>query len=111
MLDVNTVHNDVLIGRNGHLFLANGGHAILEHVTGAKTVSSESIGNFWHNIAKRREHAVGLGTEYLHVVYPDKQTVLKEFFPIDNPISLGELYLKEAPAGTEYDHPRVLFPV
>jgi hypothetical protein len=111
MSDFGTLQNDVLIGQEGHLFLASGGHHILDYVTGKRTVPAQSIHNFWHNISKRREYAVASGTKYVHIIFPDKQTVLTDYFPIDDCLSLGREYLAKIPFEATADARRVIFPV
>jgi hypothetical protein len=85
-----------LIGRDGELFLAHGGHHILGIVTGKRLVSRGSTENFKYNSQKRKTFTESNGATYLHIIFPDKQTVLRNEVTIEDPICLGEYYLTRA---------------
>ncbi|WP_311269007.1 hypothetical protein [Sphingobium sp. WCS2017Hpa-17] len=86
------IKNGVIIGKKGELFLADGQHRPLDFITGKVDVSEASIMNFQANLVARAEHAAGCGARHVHLVAPDKHTVLKDSFPIDDPIILGDIY-------------------
>lgn len=92
-----SLENGVLFGGDDHLFLADGGHSVLDYVTGRRNVDPGSILDFAANISTRQSICSKNETPYLHVVFPDKQSVLPQFFPIANPVCLGEVYLKNSP--------------
>jgi hypothetical protein len=102
MRAVGSVEQGVLFGGGGQLFLADGGHSILDIVTGRKRVADQSFANFEENLRSRQEKARAVNAQFLHVIFPDKQSVLKAEFPFPSPICLGEIYqercsLPEAP--------------
>lgn len=86
------IKNGVIIGKKGELFLADGHHRPLDFLTGKADVSDASVTNFQANLVARAEHAAGCGARHVHLVAPDKHTVLDESFPIANPIILGDIY-------------------
>jgi tetratricopeptide (TPR) repeat protein len=105
--DLGVTENGVLIGRNNMLFLAEGGHAVLEYASGRRKVSEESYSNFLRNLLQRHRAATSHGAIFLHVIYPDKHSVYTEDFPVDNPVLLGLQYLKRFPALAHYiNYPR-----
>ncbi len=101
------IENDVVLGADGELFLANGGHRVLEHSIGLRSPIATSFRNFRGNIAQRAACAANLGAKYLHVVFPDKQSVLPERCGIPDIILLGDRY-RQACADVWDD---VLYPV
>jgi hypothetical protein len=92
-----SIESGVLFGKGDQLFLADGGHAVLDFVLGKRVASHTSIQTFSENIRSRHSLAVQLGIPYLHVIFPDKQSVLIRQFPFENPVCLGEVYLAAAP--------------
>jgi hypothetical protein len=93
--------NDVLYGRREHLFLAQGAHQVLDRVTGAVPVTKDAYRIFSENIRKRRELCTNLNCNYLHVIFPDKQTILRDEFPFEDAISMSRSF--EAEIGTVND--------
>ncbi len=87
-----TIENDVLFGDDGELYLAQGGHHVLDIVTGQRAVAPAMFSIFQRNILQRARRSHALGAQYLHVVFPDKQSVLRERYPYPDPICLGLLY-------------------
>jgi hypothetical protein len=92
-----TIEGDVLFGRRGQLFLARGGHDIFEMATGACDIPPESYAAFRGNIEGRRLHAEAAGVPYVHVIFPDKQSVLREDYVTADPVCLGEAHLRRSP--------------
>jgi hypothetical protein len=92
-----TLENGVLFGEAGHLFLADGGHAVLDFVTGRRQITAESVAIFAGNILSRWRVCAAVGVPFVHVIFPDKQSVLVEQFPYPDPICLGERYLAARP--------------
>jgi len=90
------IENDVIIGDNGYLFLANGGHRVLEYCSGVLAPSENSITDFYQNIADRAQDSARLGANYIHVISPDKQTVLVDQFPFKQTAQMGKLFLERA---------------
>lgn len=93
MKEPGLIENDVLFGENDYLFLAHGGHYVLEIARGERHIPEESFVNFETNINSRIAYSQERGIKYLHVITPDKQSVMTQYYPFKNPISLGQLYL------------------
>lgn len=87
------LHNDVLITNSGLAYLIGGNHSVLNYTTAMLSPSMDSFKNFTCNIIRRKEHAEQHGAKYRHVVFPDKQSVLRKNFPIKPVTRLGELYI------------------
>ena len=92
-----TIENGVLVGRDGYLFLAEGGHAVSDFVTGRRQVAPVNFDIFRGNISSRMAWAVEHGARYLHLIMPDKQSIIPEAWTLDPPIRLGELYARTVP--------------
>lgn len=89
-----TIHNDVLLTESGTAFLIGGNHSVLNYLTEKLKPTASSFENFKNNIS-RRSYFAHLGkAKYLHVIFPDKQSILQEEFPIRNTIKLGEKYIQ-----------------
>ena len=102
------IENDVLVTDNGLAFLAGGNQQPLKFATGELTPSAESISNFCENVGHRAEHAAAKGINYAHVIFPDKQSILLDEFPIQPIHRLGDTYLSHLPGDTAR---RVAYPV
>ena len=89
--------NGVISGKDGYLFLADGGHSVFQITTGEKKVPRLSFENFSTNIFNRAALARSLNAQYRHILFPDKQSVLRKQFVINDPICLNEVYQKECP--------------
>jgi hypothetical protein len=70
MVNPGDLENDVLVGYDGHLFLAGGAHRILEVVSGRKQIEAESLNTFRTNILSRRDLVAD--RKFVHIVFPDK---------------------------------------
>ncbi len=92
-LQPGTIENGVLVGRDRFLFLAGGAHAVFEIVTGTKGIDERSVRNFRDNIRGRSEWAAKRNIPYIHLVFPDKQSVVPELWPFGRCLRLGDLYL------------------
>ncbi|PWT79425.1 MAG: hypothetical protein C5B44_06885 [Acidobacteria bacterium] len=84
--------HDVIIGECDHLFLAQGGHRVYDIATGIIQPLPVSLANFQHNLIKRKQNATALGASYFHLIFPDKQTILNEYYIVKNPVSLGNIF-------------------
>ncbi|NUU33234.1 hypothetical protein [Arthrobacter sp. C9C5] len=87
------IENEVLITYNGVAFLTGGNHQTLKYSTGELKPSTESLQIFSDNIEARSQQTSARGIPYMHVVFPDKQSVLVDEFPIHPVVKLGETYL------------------
>ncbi len=97
MTSPGTVENGVLFGHEGELFLAHGGHSVLDIATGRKQIDPAMFAVFEQNILGRAEISKSYGARYLHVIFPDKQSVLRDRFPFPDPVCLGLLYQHHCP--------------
>ena len=100
--DVQPIENGVLVGRSNVLFLAEGGHAVLDFAVGRRKVPEESYTNFLRNMVQRHRAATSRGAGFQHIIFPDKHSVCSEDFPVENPILLGMLYIERFPALSHY---------
>jgi hypothetical protein len=83
--------DDVLFGGDGQLFLAQGGHRVLDVVTGRRPIDPGLYAAFDANITARHALCAAGGAAYLHVVFPDKQSVLRADYPVADPISVADM--------------------
>ena len=90
------IENGVLIGRQSHLFLVGGTRAILDYSSGERRVHNHSYLNFNSNLGMRAHCSTARGARYLHVIFPDKQSVLTNEYPLPSPVCLGDEYLANA---------------
>lgn len=86
------LENGVHHGKGGHLFLVSGAHHVFDFATGKKRITSESLNTFSDNIVERRRAAIGLKSEYRHIIVPDKQSVLSDLLSIPISTRLGMEY-------------------
>jgi hypothetical protein len=98
MQEPGQIENGVLFGTNEYLFLSHGGHFVLDYAIGVRQVPTESFGAFEYNVASRFEYTKQRGIKYLHLINPDKQSVMSNYFPYSAPICLGDLYLQNCPS-------------
>ena len=91
---VGDVTNDVLLGRDGELFLAMGGHNVIDYATRKRPADDRMVSVFRDNLLGRATYAAGHEIRYLHVICPDKQSVLIDKFITPDPFCLGEHYLR-----------------
>ncbi|MGN6208015.1 hypothetical protein [Asticcacaulis sp.] len=97
-----TVTNDVLIGADGELFLAGGGHQILKVATGEVRPSTDSVNNFLANVMSRRKKAKAAGCPYMHLIAPEKFRVYDEAFPVEDARCYFDYYRAVSPADVVY---------
>jgi hypothetical protein len=88
-----SIHEDVLVTENRTLFLIEGNHSVLKYITGEIIPTEDSVQNFHKNISFRKTYCDSKNIVYRHVIFPDKQSVLTDEFPIKNTYCLGEYYL------------------
>lgn len=89
------VINDVVIGNNEHLFLAQGGHRCLDYALGRLSVREEIIEGFWSNVFSRKALCEDIRAKYVHLIVPDKHSVLTEEFPFEQTQNLTDVYLRK----------------
>lgn len=88
------IFNDVLLTNSGTAYLIGGNHSVLNYITEQIKPEQASYDNFISNISKRAYIAHLCKSKYLHVIFPDKQSVLESDFPIKNTVRLGDKYIE-----------------
>lgn len=101
------IEGDALLTKDNIAFLVGGNHSVLQYVTGKLAPTPTSLATFAGNLAERAGIAHGQGIPYLHVIFPDKQSVMTESFPIRPVHRLGDAYLAPLDPGLR---PYVLYP-
>ncbi len=89
------IDGEVLITANKVAFLIGDNHSVLKFATGKMTPTRASLNAFRANISSRLAWAKKLEIPYLHVIFPDKQSVLSDQFPIRPLHRLGDVYMAE----------------
>lgn len=84
-------NKDVVIGKNDHLFLYNGGHRSHSYHTGAESPSHDSIQRFQDNMINRAGYCSANEINFLHLIFPNKQSSLADLYPADI-ISVTEIF-------------------
>lgn len=64
----------------------------MELAAGAIDIPEASFANFKSNIRRRADIAAELGARYMHVIFPDKHSVLRHEYPLDRVVAISELY-------------------
>jgi hypothetical protein len=106
MSGVGDIENGVLFGSDGYLFLARGDHDPLDFSLGLRQVERQSFVNFEKNILTRAAACADMGAKFLHIISPDKHSVMVDQFPIQDPIYIGAGYIDRLPSIAKY----VLYP-
>ena len=106
-MNIGDIQNDVLCGHDSELFLASGGHHVLDYVRGNRTVSENALRNFSRNIHDRSAYAVPRCLSYIHLISPDKQSVFPDRLPIPDPMQVGPLFVAAASAASA----AILYPI
>ena len=91
---VGSIENEVLVGRDDTLFLAGGAHHVMDLVLKRRLPSQASIDAFTSNIQKRRDWAAKREIPYVHLVFPDKQSIVPERWSLGEPARLADRYLE-----------------
>ena len=86
------IRGDVIVGQSTELFLASGGHYVLDHVLGYRVPLNSSVISFGENIAGRAAASAAIGASYRHIIFPDKQSVLPVIFGVPEAKCLGAHY-------------------
>lgn len=106
LIAIGTVKGKSIIGRSdyqiekgvlfskGIAFLVEGNHSVIKYATGVLKPTKQSLQNFSDNIRNRNFLAQQLSITYAHVIFPDKQSVLEDAFPLKPVHRLGHEYLK-----------------
>jgi hypothetical protein len=89
-----TVKNNVLIGKEGRLFLFQGGHHQFDYLTGRKVITKKSAENFSTNIRERQQFCKKNNIIYKHIVFPSKPLVQTSFLPKEYQKKITSLFNK-----------------
>jgi hypothetical protein len=107
MSEPGMIENGVLVGRDGYLFLAGGAHSVSDFVTGKREVHEVYYDIFRKNLRCRAAWARQNGAQFIHVIMPDKQSVIPEDWTLSPPIKLGAGYVERNPDFA----PHLVYPV
>jgi hypothetical protein len=91
------IEKGVMFGRDGYLFLLDGGHHVFDLLLGMRKIAEQSRANVGENIDRRAAVCRRAGAGYLHVIYPDKHSILTDEFPVKDPFRLADDYLNKLP--------------
>ena len=86
---------DVILTKNNVAFLIGSNHSVLKYATGELSPAPKSISDFSANIAFRKAIADKRNAAYLHIIFPDKQSVMEDEFPFHPVHRLGDMYLSQ----------------
>jgi len=109
-----SIINNVLIGHDDYLFLHEGNYNQFSYLSGKETASPESRQNFLSNFYYRKNFAAQHNIEFLHVVFPCKPLVLRQYCPDDYRSNIRSLFLNSySPLfpGRDHEKERILYPL
>jgi hypothetical protein len=92
-----TIESDIIVKNDGTLFLIGGNHSVLKYVQRMISPTDQSVANFSSNVSSRLEFCQSIGAVYKHVLFPDKQSIMIEEFPVKDIRCLGEYYFEKQP--------------
>lgn len=75
------IKNNVLFGKENWLFLHNGGQKQFNYLLEVEKVSDLSVDSFCSNMQERYKYCQEKNIDYLHVVFPSKPVIKKNFLP------------------------------
>lgn len=103
------VQHDVLVGRSGRLFIANGTNAVLDQHLGVRTLSGTEVDAWCRTIDDRIAYCASVGAEYALLVAPDTHSIHVEDIPelasTSNPRPIARILERQA------DNPRFCYPL
>lgn len=79
------IENEVLIGKDGWLFLWDGSNEVHRYYTDPDYFTDEDARNWADLLTTRRDRIEALGARYLHMTVPDKLSLLPEFVTLRLP--------------------------
>lgn len=79
------IENEVLIGKDGWLFLWDGSNEVHRYYTDPDYFTDEDARNWADLLTTRRDRIEVLGARYLHMTVPDKLSLLPEFVTLRLP--------------------------
>lgn len=78
---VGAIANDVMIGKNGWLFLAKGSNSPLDMFSTSDEELTELTASWRKVITERQEVLTDMGVQYFHCVVPEKISIVERFLP------------------------------
>lgn len=76
------IKNNVLVGKEGYLYLYAGGQKQFDYLLGEAIVENKSVNNFHRNIENRVIFCEKNEILYRHIVFPSKPLVKFDFLPL-----------------------------
>lgn len=99
-----TMNGSVARGQGGQLFLSGGPHEVQAHLEGLKSPSEESVARFHGNIGIRAKYCDSRSISYLHCIFPEKASALRDYAPFDVTTSYVDHYREHLrPQVLEFD--------
>jgi capsular polysaccharide biosynthesis protein len=102
-----TCENGVLVGNNGHLFLAGDYADSFDPGKNAIEIAESSYDAFKVNIERRIGWAGRNQARFLHLIVPDKPSIIPEEWPGSTPPKLGAHYIERFPELADH----ILYPI
>ncbi|MGA0533608.1 methyltransferase domain-containing protein [Hansschlegelia sp. KR7-227] len=91
--EIQLFEGQIIVGLEGHLFLAGGAHAPFLYKLRQLDVEQSSIDDFGRNIVSRNDYLKERSIPYVHAIAPDKESVLAHLLPAPLPLqSLIDVY-------------------
>ena len=87
--------NDIIIGKDGYLFLDSGNHSVSSLFTGKKGVSGHSIKNFILNIKRRRNFCRNNEIYFTNFIFPEKLYMARGFHDLEVESLYKKWYLND----------------
>ena len=79
------IENEVLVGKDGWLFLWDGSNEVHRYYTDPDYFTDEDAQNWADLLTTRRDRIEALGARYLHMTVPDKLSLMPEFVTLPLP--------------------------
>lgn len=70
-----------LLGRDGHLFLDNDSNSVQAQTSGQVSIDMFGMTRIKHSHAMAKRRARERGSQYLHIIAPNKETAFRHFLP------------------------------
>lgn len=106
-MNVGDIENNVLIGKDGWLFLFSGDQDEFDYLIGNKNPSMQSITNLANNIKSRSKFLKNINVPYVHIVFPSKSLVYHD--KINNYPEIRSVYKTHYAKNMGYEN--ILYPI